>query len=367
MRKIIIYSLFLGMFYIAYEQKLEASVNELPKAVVSVEKVKEVKDIESRKYTGLVVSQSRVQIVPRVSGEILEIGFKDGTIVKKGQMLYQLDPIQYKATVKSAEAKVLEYKARLKYAQINYDRQELLFKKNAASRDSMENAESAFEAYKASLLAAEADLIKSKDDLKNTTIVTPLEGIVGVTNFTVGNYVTPSSGDMVTIIQVEPVRVRFSISTADLLSMFSNPEDMMKNGIVNVVLSDGSLYATEGKIELLNNEANNKTDTIQIFATFPNKDHKLIVGSTVSVTLSKRKGQMLPAVLPSAIMHDNQGSFVYIVGEANKVEKRYVVLGSTTSDLQMIISGLKAGEIVIVKGTNKTMPGADIEPVEMGK
>ena len=333
------------------------------KAVVETGKVTEVEDTESRRYTGQIVSPAVVQIVPRVSGEILEVGFQDGSYVKQGQMLYRLDPVQYEAAVKSAEAKVAECKAHLEYAQNNFDRNNLLYEKRATSRDVMENTKSSLEAYRASLLAAEAELITARDNLKNTTIVAPMEGVVGVTNFTAGNYITPSSGEMVSIIRVQPIRVCFSISTADFLSMFGSLKVLKENGSVRIRLADGSSYPDEGGIELLNNEANRKTDAIQVYANFPNSDYKLIVGSTVGVTLSKKQGRTVPAVPLSAVMHDNQGTYVYVVDAANKVEKRYIVPENATDELQLVASGLEVGETIVVKGTHKAVPGKEIEPV----
>lgn len=338
----------------------------MPMAVVAVDQVVEMDDLESRNYTGLIVSKAVVQIVPRVSGEILKVGFEDGSIVKKGQMLYRLDPVQYQAAVKSAEAKVAECKARFEYAKNSFDRNSSLYDKKAASRDTMENTKSALETTRAAVMAAEAELIRARDNLKNTTIIAPINGYVGVTNFTEGNYLTPSSGTLVTIIQLQPVRVRFSISTADLF-MFGNFQKLKKNASVRLQLSDGRNYPDEGTIELLNNEANKLTDAIQVYATFPNRDLKLLVGSTVRVTLTKKEGRKLPAVPPSAVMHENKGSYVYIVGKDNKVEKRYVVPGNSTAEWQLINAGLKKGETVIVQGTHKTMPGAVVETRKAGK
>ena len=324
----------------------------------------EAADFESRRYTGQLVSPSVVQIVPRVSGEILEVGFQDGSLVRQGQMLYRLDPIQYEAAVKSAEAKIAECKAKLAYAQKNYDRNYSLYEKKAASLDSMENTRSSLEACNASLLAAEAELIKAKDNLKNTVITSPMEGVVGVTTFTRGNYITPNSGELVSIIQYQPVRVRFSLSTSDFLSMFGNLENLRRNGIVRIQLADGKWYSVSGTIEFLNNEANRKTDTIQVFASFPNADYQLIVGSTVGVTLAKKKGKWIPAVPPSAVMHDSQGAYLFLVDAAGKVEKRYVATGNSTPELQMIVSGVSKGDTVVVRGTHKAMDGAVVEPVE---
>lgn len=362
MKRVVVFMV-LGAAALGYCAAPGGGAAKMPKAVVAVEKVSESEDFSSRRYTGQVVSRSVVQIVPRVSGEILEIGFQDGAAVRKGQLLYKLDSIRYEAEVKSAEAKIAECKAKLEYAQNNFERNNSLFEKKAASKDSMENTKSALEAYKANLLEAEAALITARDDLKNSTISAPIDGIAGVTNFTAGNYITASSGTLVTIIQVQPMRICFSISTGDFLSMFGSLEALRKNGFVRIRLSDGTTYPEEGEIELLNNEANRKTDAIQIYATFPNADRRLIVGSTVGVTLAKRKGVKLPTVAPSAVMHDNQGSYVYVVAAGNKIEKRYIVTGNVTGKAQMVISGLKVGEFVVVQGTHKTMPGAEIEPV----
>lgn len=339
----------------------------MPTAVVAVEQVQEMNDLDSRNYTGLIVSKAVVQIVPRVSGEILKVGFEDGSLVKKGQMLYQLDPVQYEAAVKGAEAKIAECRAKFEYAQNSYKRNSSLYDKKAASRDTMENTKSALETTRAAVMAAEAELITARDNLKNTTIVAPIDGVAGVTNFTPGNYLTPSSGVLVTIIQIQPVRVRFSISSADYLSMFGSFENLKKTASIRLQLSDGSHYSTPGTIEFLNNEANKLTDAIQVYTSFPNQDYKLLIGSTVRVTLTKKQGRKLPAVPPSAVMHENKGSYVYVVGKDNKVEKRYIVPGNSTADWQLVNAGLKKGETVIVQGTHKTMPGATVEPRKTGK
>ena len=339
----------------------------MPAAVVAVDKVMEMNDLERRNYTGLIVSKSVVNITARVSGEIQKVGFKDGSIVKKGQVLYKLDPVQYEAAVKGAEAKVAECKARFEYAKNSYGRNSSLYDKKAASRDTMENTKSALETSRAAVMAAEAELIAARDNLKYTTITAPIGGHVGVTNYTLGNYLTPSSGTLVTIIQIQPVRVRFSISSADYLSMFGSVDNLKKTASIRLQLSDGKDYPTEGKIELINNEANKMTDAIQVYATFPNQDFKLLVGSTVRVTLTKKQGKKVPAIAPSAVMYDSRGSFVYVLAKDNKVEKRYVIPGNSTPDWQLINSGLKKGETVIVQGTHKTMPGATVEPRYAGK
>ena len=125
---------------------------------------------------------------------------------------------------------------------------------------------------------------------------------------------------------MKPIRVRFSISMADFLSGYGSLTALKQNGQVSLKLADGSEYKDGGTIEFLNNEANLKTDAVQVYASFPNADMKLIPGSTVTVTLSKKSGDKMPAVPPSAVMHDAQTSFVYVVGEGNKIERRVIEL-----------------------------------------
>ena len=338
----------------------------IPKAMVGVEKVAVVQDRQVRRYTAQVVSKSVVNLIPRVSGEILKVGFRDGAAVKAGQVLYQLDPIQYEAAVKGAEAKVAECKAKLEYAQKNFDRKSLLYTKKIASQDAVESTESDLGAYRAALLAAQAQLITAKDNLKNTKIVSPINGIAGVTAFTKGNYLTPSSGVLTSVIQINPIRVCFSMSTADYLELFGSENALKRLARITVTLPNGKILQEQGKVELINNAANVRTDSIQIYALFPNKTKKLIPGSTVSVTLEKIVSGKYPAIRPSAVMHDAKGSFVYVPDAKNIVTKRYISCGNINGDYQLVLKGLKAGERVVINGTHKTMPGGEIIPQMQG-
>lgn len=323
--------------------------------VVSVTEVGFVNENESRNYTGAIVSPSVVQIVSRVSGEIIEVGFEDGAAVKKGQVLYRLDPIRYEAAVKKAEAKIKECQAKLKYAQSNYDRGNLLFQKKAESQDTIENRKSALEASQAALMAAEAELITAKDDLKNTTITAPIDGLAGVTNYTVGNYLTPNSGVLVTIVKVQPIRVRFSISTNDYLTKYGSLKSLQDTAFVKIRLSDGKMYPVEGRVKFLNNEANSRTDAIQVFAEFPNEDLRLLNGSTIGVTLSKKSSEQILAIPLSSVVYDDKGAAVYVVDAEGKARKQYIVTGGSNQEYQFVKSGLQAGQSVISAGTHKIM------------
>ena len=194
---------------------------------------------------------------------------------------------------------------------------------------------------------------------------------MGVTKFAAGNYVTPNSGALATLIKVRPCRVKFSISTADYHRMFGNPRTLKEEGQVRLKLSSGSDYNEDGRITIINNEANSKTDAIVLYAEFPNKDFGLIIGSTVSVTLSKKTGTKSIAVPASALVYDNDGSFVYAVDPATKkVTKKYVIPGSMIGKYQLLqpvklsaTQGVSIGDTVVTRGTHKLYPGAEITEV----
>ena len=220
----------------------------VPAPVVEVGEVLAVQDTQSRRYTGRVVSPATVSLVPRVAGEILEVGFRDGDTVQAGQMLYRIDPVRYEAAVKNARGKVVQYKAEHAYARADLARNRSLFKKQAVSRDVLESAERTEQVAYGELLAAEADLVTAQDDLRNTRIVAPMAGRIGVTAFTAGNYVTTSSGTLVTLVRTDPVRVRFGLSVRDMQAVFGSEEELRSLGRVRVRLADGTDYGTEGRV-----------------------------------------------------------------------------------------------------------------------
>lgn len=331
-------------------------------AFVTVGMVTEADGVEVKRYTGHVTTSSSVNLVPRVSGELVRLGFNEGELVERGQVLYELDSITYEADVRNLEAKIAQAEAKLAYAEISHDRAVELFDKKAGTKDSMDAAESEYKAAKAALLSAQAELITAKDNLKNTRIIAPISGKIGVTSYTEGNYLTPNSGVMATIVQIDPLRISFSMSNRDYLAIFGTEQNLKEKALLRLRLADDSEYDIEGKVEFINNQANQKTDAIQVFASFDNPEGKLIPGSTVTVLLSRLSGDKVPAVLPSAVMHDSKSAYVYVVDDQYKVERRNVELGYATNQSQSVKAGLQAGELVVVDGMHKTMPGATIEP-----
>ncbi|MGN0853185.1 MAG: efflux RND transporter periplasmic adaptor subunit [Kiritimatiellia bacterium] len=342
-----------------------AEVSPTAELRLPVVRVEPGTDLMEKTYPGRVVPVAQVNVIPQVSGEILEVGFENGTFVKKGDLLYRLDSVQFEAAVKNAEAKVAECKAALGYAELSYARHKKLVGSHAVSLDAVDNALSTRDSARASLAAAEADLISARDDLRHCRIVAPIAGKVGTTLYTEGNYLTKGQGTLVTLIQAAPIRVRFSISNSEFLEMFDGRASAFQtNGVVSLMLADGRSYQEKGQIEYIENAADDQTDSIQVFAIFANKDRILRPGGTVGVTLRSKTGVRKLAVPPSAVLQDMQGSYVWVVKDDRSVERRYVVRDNTLGDTQFIAKGLKEGERVVADGVHKVVKTSRIRPVD---
>ena len=332
---------------------------------VPVAEVSEIADYKTRTYPGRVVPIAQVNVVPQVSGEILEVGFENGTRIKEGQLLYRLDSVKYEAAVKNAEAKVAECKANLSYAELSYTRHKKLLESRAVSLDAVDNALSQRDSSRAAYAAAQAELISARDNLKHCSITAPITAKAGSTAFTKGNYVTTSSGTLVSLVQYRPIRVRFSISNREYLEMFGgNTKSLQEDGVVQLTLADGREYTEPGAIEYTENAADENTDTMQVYACFQNEAFNLKPGGTVTVTLKTKKGVKRPAIPPTAILQDTQGPYVWAVGADGKVERRTIARGDQDGDWLFVEKGLKPGERIVADGVHKVHRGDIVKAAE---
>ena len=335
-----------------------------------VVEVVDVADFKVKTYPGRVVPVAQVNIVPQVSGEILEVGFENGSVVKEGDVLYVLDSVKYEAAVKSAEAKVAETKALQQYAERNYARHLKLVDSRAVSQDAVDNSLSARDSARAALAAAQADLAVKRDSLEHCRITAPISGKIGTTLFTRGNYVTTSSGTLVTLVQNSPIRVRFSISNRDYLDLFGASGARIKaEAVIGLALANGGDYPEAGEIEYVENAGDELTDTIQVYALFRNESRMLKPGGTVTVTLTSKQGEMRPAIPPTAVLQDVRGPYVWVVGDGGEATRRYIARGNISREWQFVEKGLAAGERVVAEGGHKVRPGMKVEgaPIDKSK
>ena len=329
--------------------------------VLPVAEVSSVADLRERSYPGRVVAIQKVDVVPQVSGEILEVCFENGADVKEGDALYRLDPVKYEAAVKNAESKLAEAKANVKYAELSYARHNKLLETRAVSLDAVDNALSQRDSSRAALAAAQAELVAAKDDLEHCVIVAPVAGRLGTTGKTRGNYVNKGAETLVTLVQQDPVRVRFSISNGELLETFRG--SFRADGAeVELTLADGITKVGGGVPEYMENAADEMTDTVQVFVKFANPDGLLKVGGTVAVTVRPSQGVMRPAIPPTAILQDTQGPYVWVLDAEGRAARRTVARGDLSGDWLFVEKGLRVGERSVAAGAHTVRKGDVVKP-----
>lgn len=329
---------------------------------VPTAQVVEKAEIRERSYPGRVVAIQRVDIVPQVSGEIREVCFRNGSDVRKGEVLYRLDPVKYEAAVKNAEARVAECRSALEYARSSYERHEKLIGTRAVSANAVDEARSQRNTAQASLAAAEAELITATNNLAHCTIVAAIDGKIGSTLKTAGNYVTAGSDPLVSLVQCDPIRVRFSVANRDLLDLFGSVTPASDEAIIRLRLSNGSDYPIAGHVEYSENAADEKTDTMQLYACFGNESRSLQAGGTVHVLMSAPRGAQRPAIPSTAVLHDVKGPYVWVVGEDRSVVRRDIARGDTDAEdgLMFVEKGLSVGETIVADGAHKVKPDSII-------
>lgn len=317
----------------------------------------------NKKYIGQVEAIDRVTVQPRVSGNIVATRFREGKVVKKGDLLFEIEDTRYRAAVEEAIAKKAQLEAKLLYAKNSFERYNRLLASKSVSMDTVENAKSTMHALEAEIQSANAAITVAKDDLNYTRLTAPITGRTGRVTFSTGNYITPTSGSLVTITGIDEVYVKFPISERDFLSLFGTQENMKKDALVSVNLANGKAYDQPGRIFMTDNTVQTTTDTLNVWAKFPNPEDVLTPGGVVTVNLSKKNVDRFPAANISSVMHDAYKSYVYIVNDQGVVERRDVTLGNTVNNEQCFSSGVKEGEVVIIDGMHKVRPGAKVNPV----
>ena len=334
--------------------------------LVGVGKAGHVDHNPVRTFSGRVLSPETVAVVAQVAGEVKEVCFEEGALLKKGDVLYRIDPVKYEAAVASARAQVAQAEASADYARKTFDRATALFEKKVASADDLDSATSGKAAAEAALDAAKAALVAAEDNLAHCTVVAPVDGKVGLNAATVGNYVSTASGPLCTIVRQDPVRVAFAPGSRDYLSFFGGEKGLRELFDVRVRLADGSVYDGEGEVEFVGNAVNAATDTMPVYARFPNPDGLLVPGATVKVEVKAKEAKRYVSLPLTAVIHDGEGKgYVWMVGEHNVPVRRDVETGPATATYQTILSGLEEGEEVIVRGTHKVMSGVPVEPVAL--
>lgn len=321
---------------------------------------------QSTEYIARIQATNRVNLVARVGAYLEEVLFSEGTEVKKGDLLYRLEQGPFRADVQAKEASVAQFKAQLKNAQAVLDRTEQLLKTPAGQKAAYDAASAAEKALEAQILGAEAQLQTARINLGYTEIRAPIDGKIGRTAVTAGNYVSNSTGTLVSIVSQDPMYVLFQVPTRTVIDLQRRSGGKSSALVIRIRLPDGSLYDRTGRLDFVDNSVSGNTDTMLLRGSVPNPrqgaGRMLVDGQLVTAVLEDVEPTDALAVPRAAVLADQEGDYVYVVGKDDKAEKRRVKLGQSTPAFASIISGLTDGESVIVEGLQRVRPGQPVAP-----
>jgi membrane fusion protein, multidrug efflux system len=304
---------------------------------------------------GTVQAYNMVVVRTRVDGQIDKIAFKEGQMVKQGDLLAEIDPRPFQASLDQAKAKKVQDEANL--ANANLDLQRYTKLGEFATRQQTDTQRSTVAQLTALLSADEAAISNAQTQLDYTQVKSPITGVVGLRQVDLGNIVNASTQTgIVTVTQIEPITVIFT-APEDQLPYISEGQ---KAGALKAIAitTDGKKPLAEGKLEVINNQVDTTSGTIRLKAVFDNKDHALWPGQSVSTRLLVRTLKDATVAPDDAIQHGTNGLYAYAVGDDNKAELRKVKVSYSIDGRSVVDEGLKPGERVISGGQFKVQPGS---------
>lgn len=313
------------------------------------------------------------EVRPQVGGIILKQLFRDGSDVKAGSTLYQIDPALYKATFDSASANLAKAEANVTTLKLKADRYRELLKINAVSKQDYDDADAALKQAKADVAANKAAVETARINLDYTRITSPISGRTGISTVTPGALVTTNqTAALTTVQQLDPIYVDVTQSSSDLLRLKHALEDgLLKRTSADkvkakLILDNNTHYALEGELAFSDVTVDQGTGTVTLRAIFPNPKHDLLPGMFVRAVLEEGVNEQGILVPQQGVTHDARGNATALVlNHDGKVELRTLTLGEAAGNKWVVRSGLKIGDQLIVDGLQKVKPGASAQAIRL--
>jgi multidrug efflux system membrane fusion protein len=303
---------------------------------------------------GTVQGFNTVQVRTRVDGQIDKVAFKEGQLVKEGDLLVEIDPRPYQAALDQAKAKKVQDEANL--ANANLDLQRYTKLGEFATRQQTDTQRSTVAQLTAQIAADEAAIATSQTQLDYTQVKSPISGVVGLRQVDIGNIVNASTQTgIVTVAQIEPIAVIFTAPEEQL--PYINEAQAVSPLKVIAITTDGKKVLAEGKLAVINNQVDTTSGTIRLKAVFDNKDHMLWPGQSVSTRLLVKTLKDATVVPDDAIQHSTDGLYAYSVDQNNKAVLHKVKVSASIDGRSVVDEGLAPGEQVITAGQFKVQPG----------
>lgn len=311
-----------------------------------------------QRFMGHIEPIEAVDLRAQIDGTIAEVAFKEGSMVKEGDLLFLIDPRVYEARVKQVEAALAKARATSENADRYYDRISKVDKRSVTEAEIDQAYANMLEA-RAAIAQCEADLANAKINLGYTRITAPISGRIGKSLLKKGDYVAPSMGSLARIVQMDPVRVVFSVSDKAYLEgkHIARGADMAESIRAQLRLANGATYSYEGAPDFFNNEMDTATASLSIRYSFPNPDQELLANAYVTVLLSARQPQLRLAIPANAVLANATGDYVF-VNKQGAAERRIVKMGELQAGYVEIFSGLEEGEEVVTEGVVNVSEGS---------
>lgn len=333
--------------------------------------VREIKTTEcnlSTSYPATIKGIQDIEIRPKVSGFITKVHVDEGDFVRRGQVLFSIDRVQYEAAVKSAEAAVRVARTTVSTQKLTVKNKKMLHEKKIISDYDMEMAENQLASAEAQLASARAQLIDARNNLSFCSVTSPSDGVVGTIPYRVGSLVSSSTAEaLTTVSNISKMYVYFSMTEKQLLE-YTKGADGVKGALaaipaVNLQLADGSTYDQTGKVTNVSGVIDITTGSVSMRATFDNPQKILRSGGSGSVVIPIHKDNAI--LVPQKATYEIQDKhFVYVVGKDNKVKNTEItVLPQNDGTNYVVTGGLKAGERIVVEGINTLSDGMAIKPI----
>lgn len=348
--------------------KQEASSTSSPSApeVAVVEAVQKDVPIYSE-WVGTTEGLVNAKIRAQVSGYLMKRPYTEGSFVKKGELLFELDPSKFKVALDQAQGDLAKAQALLLKTKLDVERDTPLARQGAISRKELDDSVQSYSAAKGSVAAAQAGVEQAKLNLSWTRITAPIDGVIGIAKAQIGDLIDANS-ELTSMSTLDPLRVYFPISeqeylgAAEKLQQAYNTPDEDKKARLILILSDGSTYPHQGKFFLADRQVDVKTGTIRVAALFPNPGNLLRPGQYARIRAVTRTHQGA-LLVPQRAVSELQGNYQVVVVKAdNMAEIRPVQVGERIGSLWIISRGLQPGERVVVEGLQKLKAGMAVTP-----
>jgi len=319
-------------------------------------------------FSGRLEAVDRVDVRARVSGAVQAVHFREGSLVKAGDLLVTIDPAPYQAEVARVEAQVAAAQARVTYTQSEAQRAKALWEDRAIAKREFDERDNAAREAAANLRAAQAALQSAQLNLGYTQVRAPVAGRVGRIEVTTGNLVAAGAGAPVltTLVSVSPIYASFDADEKIVgQALAALPADRRGLEKIPVEMANGGGETQTGRLQLVDNQVDAKSGTLRVRAVFDNKDGRLLPGQFAKLRMGQARNAPALLVNERAVGTDQDKRYVIVVGEGNRAEWRGVTLGAHVNGLRVVTSGLKGGERIVVGGVQRVRPGSVLAPKDV--